>query len=287
MIKFENVSYSYKNTTQKTDAVKNVSFTVNKGDFLGIIGHTGSGKSTLTELMSGLLKPDDGEIYVDGTLVNVCKNAVRELKGKVGMVFQYPEHQLFEETVIKDICFGPKNLALSQEECLLRAREAMTLVGLDSSYEELSPFELSGGEKRRVAIAGVIAMHPKVLVLDEPTAGLDPAGREALMKVLKNIKGNIIESIVLVSHSMEDVAAFCNKVLVMNNGERVKFGTVRDVFADSDYLLSIGLDIPQITRLISRLNDAGYGFDKNILTVDEAFGAIYNRIRGIEDVEGR
>lgn len=282
MIEFKNVSYSYKNGSNKTMAVKNVSFTVENGDFFGIIGHTGSGKSTLTELMSGLIRTDEGKIIVNGADLSLMKNVVKELKGKVGMVFQYPEHQLFEETVIKDICFGPKNLSLPEEECLKRAREAMELVGLSSDFENLSPFELSGGEKRRVAIAGVIAMHPKFLVLDEPTAGLDPVGRDALMAMLKNIKGKIVDSIVLVSHSMEDVAAFCNKVLVMNKGEKVMCGSVREVFADSETLLSIGLDIPQITRLIARLNKAGYGFDKNILTVQEAADAIYNKIKGLE-----
>lgn len=283
MIEFKNVSYSYENGAKKTPAVKNVSFTVENGDFFGIIGHTGSGKSTLTELMSGLIRADEGKIFVDGADLSLMKNVVKELKGKVGMVFQYPEHQLFEETVIKDICFGPKNLSLSEEECLKRAREAMELVGLNADFENLSPFELSGGEKRRVAIAGIIAMHPKTLVLDEPTAGLDPVGRDALMEMLKNIKGKIVDSIVLVSHSMEDVAAFCNKVLVMNKGEKVMCGSVREVFADSDTLLSIGLDIPQITRLIARLNKAGYGFDKNILTVQEAADAIYNRIKGLKE----
>lgn len=282
MIEFKNVSYTYKNGSNKTPAVKNVSFTIENGDFFGIIGHTGSGKSTLTELMSGLIKAEEGKIIVDGADLSLMKNVVKELKGKVGMVFQYPEHQLFEETVIKDICFGPKNLSLPEEECLKRAREAMELVGLSSDFESLSPFELSGGEKRRVAIAGVIAMHPKFLVLDEPTAGLDPVGRDALMAMLKNIKGKIVDSIVLVSHSMEDVAAFCNKVLVMNKGEKVMCGSVREVFADSETLLSIGLDIPQVTRLIARLNKAGCGFDKNILTVREAADAIYNRIKGLE-----
>ena len=247
---------------------------------LGIIGHTGSGKSTLTELMSGLLKATKGAVLVDGIDIKNCKSAVKELKGKVGMVFQAPEHQLFEETVIKDICFGPKNLNLSEDECIKRAREAMRLVRLGEEYEQLSPFELSGGEKRRVAIAGILAMQPDILILDEPVAGLDPVGRDNLIDTLIAIKGEMCKSIVMVSHSMEDVARACDRVLVMNKGNLIMNGTVREVFSRADELVNIGLDIPQITRLFARLNEKGYGFDKNILTVEEAVEAIYYKLRG-------
>lgn len=282
LIEFRNVTYTYENKGQKpTCAVKNVSFGIDEGEFVGIIGHTGSGKSTLTELMSGLLKATEGQVLIDGEDIALLKNVAKALKGKVGVVFQYPEHQLFEETVIKDICFGPKNLSLNHEKCVKRAREAMSMVGLDETYEKLSPFELSGGEKRRVAIAGVLAMKPEVLILDEPTAGLDPAGRDGLINMLMDIKGKVCKSVVLVSHSMEDVARCADKVMVMNEGSVVEFGSVREVFSHYEALLDVGLDIPQITRLIKKLNDKGHDF-KNILTVEEAAEAIYNRIKGMD-----
>lgn len=281
MIELKDVFYTYKNNgSEDTNALKGVSLRVEKGDFLGIIGHTGSGKSTLAEIMSGLLKPQSGTVCVEGIDITKAKSPVRELKGKVGIVFQYPEHQLFEETVIKDVAFGAKNMGFSEEESIERAREAMALVGLSEKYEELSPFELSGGEKRRVAIAGILVMRPKVVILDEPTAGLDPVGRDSLLEKLENIKGRLCESVVLISHSMEDVAAHCNRAIVMKKGEKIMDGTVREVFSDADRLLEVGLDIPQITRLIYRLNKKGYDFDKNILTVREAADAIYNRIKG-------
>ncbi len=281
MIELKNAGYKYENNSKdETVAVRNVSLKIEDGDFCGIIGHTGSGKSTLTELMSGLLKAVEGNVFIDGVDIKDVKNPVKALKGKVGMVFQYPEHQLFEETVIKDVCFGPENLNLPKEECLKRAKESLRLVGLGEEYENLSPFELSGGEKRRVAIAGVIAMRPDVLILDEPTAGLDPAGRDSLLDSLVDIKGKWCKSIVLVSHSMEDVARVCNKVFVMNNGECVLKGNVREVFAEGEYLESIGLDVPQITRLVGRLKAMGFEFEGDILTVEEAFCAIYDKIKG-------
>lgn len=281
MIELRNITHIYEDKTPDArTALKNVNFTVNDGEFWGIIGHTGSGKSTMTEIMSGLLKPTSGQVIVDGEDITAAKSPAAKLKGKVGMVFQYPEHQLFEESVIKDISFGPKNMGFDSEECLQRARSAMELVGLDGSYENLSPFELSGGEKRRVAIAGILAMGPDVLILDEPTAGLDPAGRDMLLKALKKIKGTWCKSIVLVSHSMEDVALYADNALVMNKGEVLLCGSVREVYEKSDVLLEAGLDIPQITRLVHRLNAKGYGFDQTILTVEEAAEAIYNRLKG-------
>ena len=283
LIEFKNVKYIYDNKGQgTTPAVKDVSFGINEGEFVAVIGHTGSGKSTLTELMSGLLKPCEGQIIIDGINVTSTKHVTKALLGKVGMVFQYPEHQLFEETVIKDISFGPKNLGLSREECVSRAREAMKLVSLSEEYENLSPFELSGGEKRRVAIAGVLAMRPEVLILDEPTAGLDPRGRDDLIDMLIDIKGKMCKSIVLVSHSMEDVARCADKVLVMNEGQLVKFDETRKVFSDYNALLDVRLDIPQITRLIKRLNEKGHDFECDILTVDEAVEAIYKRVKGLD-----
>lgn len=280
MIELKNVTYKYENNSaENVIAVKDVSVCINDGEFWGIIGHTGSGKSTLTELMGGLLKATEGTVAFDGEDIKKIKNPVRTLRGKVGMVFQYPEHQLFEESVIEDVCFGPKNMGLSREECTKRAKEAMRLVGIGEEYESLSPFELSGGEKRRVAIAGVVAMHPDVLILDEPTAGLDPKGRDSLLEMLVNIKGTLCKSIVLVSHSMEDVANVCDKVLVMNHGSVLLKGNTREVFAKGDVLTQAGLDVPQITRLVQRLNEHGYGLDENLLTVDEAADAIYKKLR--------
>lgn len=279
MIELKNVSYKYENNNESVYALKNVSLKIEKGEFWGIIGHTGSGKSTLTELMSGLLKATEGDVLVDNINPKKTKNSVRELRGKVGMVFQYPEHQLFEETVLRDVCFGPKNLGCGEEECIKRAKEALRLVGLGEEYENLSPFELSGGEKRRVAIAGVIAMEPIVLILDEPAAGLDPVGRDALLDTLMKIKGKLCESIVMVSHSMDDVASCCDRVLVLNRGEVVMSGSPREVFSNAEKLSDIGLDVPQITRLIKRLNADGCGIDEGVLTVDEAAEAIYKKLK--------
>ncbi len=281
LISLDNVSYYYdSNSPDKTAAVKNVSLEINDGEFWGIIGHTGSGKSTLTELMCGLIKAASGTVKAFGTDLKTTKNTVKALKGRIGLVFQYPEHQLFEETVLKDICFGPKNLGCSEEDAEERARKAMKLVGLDEKYEQSSPFELSGGEKRRAAIAGVLAMKPEVLILDEPTAGLDPAGRDELLEMLSEIKKTWCRSVVLVSHSMEDVARTVDKVLVMNDGEAVLCGGVREVYSDAERLLDIGLDVPQISRLIARLNKMGWNLASDILTVGEAADAIYNKLKG-------
>lgn len=281
MIELVNVNYTYEDKTPVSSvALKDVCFRVNEGETWGIIGHTGSGKSTLTEIMSGLLKPSSGKVLFGGFDVTAAKNPAALLKGKVGLVFQYPEHQLFEESVIKDICFGPKNMGLSQEECLKRAREAMGLVGLDESYENLSPFEISGGEKRRVAIAGIVAMSPEVLILDEPTAGLDPVGRDMLFEMLGNIKGKLCKSIIFVSHSMDDVALFADKVLVMNDGEVLLKGDVNEVFEKSSLLEEAGLDVPQVTRLIARLKEKGHQFDGAILTVEDAAATIYSKLKG-------
>lgn len=280
MIELKNVWYTYdENSPTVTDAVKNVTLTIEDNTFWGIIGHTGSGKSTLTELMSGLIKATEGSVLVDGEDIGKMKNVVKGLKGKVGMVFQYPEHQLFEESVIKDICFGPENLGFDKDECLKRAREAMKMVDLDESYEEKSPFELSGGEKRRVAIASILAMRPDTLILDEPTAGLDPYGRDRLLDMLLKIKGNYVKSIVLVSHSMEDVSLVCDNVLVMNKGEVFLKGTTREVFKNREALEKVGLDIPQVSRLVGEIKKLGYEIEDNILTVDEAAEEIYKLIK--------
>lgn len=281
LISLDNVSYYYdSNSPDKTAAVKNVSLEINDGEFWGIIGHTGSGKSTLTELMCGLIKAAGGTVTAFGTDLKTTKNTVKALKGKIGLVFQYPEHQLFEETVLKDICFGPKNLGCSDEEAEERARKAMKLIGLEEKYEQSSPFELSGGQKRRAAIAGVLAMKPEVLILDEPTAGLDPVGRDELLEMLSEIKKTWCRSVVLVSHSMEDIAKTVDKVLVMHDGEAAFCGSVREVYSDAEKLLEIGLDVPQVSRLIARLNRLGWNMAPDILTVSEAADAIYNKLKG-------
>ena len=281
LIELIDVSYTYENKApHERRALNNVSFKVEKGEVWGIIGHTGSGKSTLTEIMSGLIKPSGGEVLLHGEDVSKLKSPMSKIKGKVGLVFQYPEHQLFEETVLKDICFGPSNLGLDEEECIKRAKEAMELVGLGEEYATLSPFELSGGEKRRVAIAGIIAMRPEILVLDEPTAGLDPVGRDMLFKMLGDIKGKLCESIVFVSHSMDDVALYADKVLVLNEGSVLMQGSVKEVFERSGELEAAGLDVPQVTRLLIRLNEMGHSFDKTLLTPEAAADAIYERLKG-------
>ncbi len=281
MIELKNVKCIYeKDTPDALTALEDVSLKIEDGETWAIIGHTGSGKSTLVEIMSGLLKPTEGHVFIDGCDITSLKKPLAAIKGKVGMVFQYPEHQLFEESVIADIKFGPKNMGLDEDECLKRAREVMELVGLPSEFENLSPFELSGGEKRRVAIAGILAMRPETLILDEPTAGLDPAGRDALLDMLGKIKGKLCKSIVLVSHSMEDVASFAQKAIVMHKGHIILEGDVKDVFEKSDILLSAGLDVPQITRLMQRLVSYGHTFDKTIVTVDDAVEAIYEKLKG-------
>ena len=275
LIEVKDVTYYYEGNSPKAEAaVKNVSVKIKQGELWGIIGRTGSGKSTLVELMAGLIKPKSGTVLIEGADTNGKKHVVRELRGKVGLVFQYPEHQLFEESVLKDVCFGPKNLGFSESEAIEMAREAMRLMKLDESFEALSPFELSGGEKRRAAIAGVLAMKPDILILDEPTAGLDPVGRDSLFEMIRKVKASWCKSVVLVSHSMEDVSKMADHVLVMDEGRAVMQGSVRSVFSRTDELFKIGLDVPQISRLISRLRDMGHDLSEDILTVEEALEAI-------------
>ncbi len=288
MIELKNVSYVYdEKTGDEIKALSNVDFKIEDGEAWALIGHTGSGKSTLSEIISGLIKPTEGEVLVDGESIVKMKNPTGWLKGRVGMVFQYPENQLFEESVIKDIAFGPKNMGLSETDAYAAAREAMAMVKLGYEYDNLSPFELSGGEKRRVAIAGILAMHPDVLILDEPTAGLDPSGRDALLATLGKIKGNLCKSIVLVSHSMEDVALYADKILVMNKGRVFLKGDVKKVFSEREKLLEAGLDVPQVTRLMSRLCEKGHRFDDVIITVDEAVDAIMEKLQNVERYNDR
>ena len=264
-------------------ALDHVSFSVEKGEFLGIIGHTGSGKSTLIQHLNGLLKPTDGEVLLSGQNIWESKQVTRACRFRVGLVFQYPEYQLFEETVAKDVAFGPKNLGLSQEEIDSRVKEAVTMVGLDyDQIKDRSPFELSGGQKRRVAIAGVIAMGPEVLILDEPTAGLDPKAHKDILSMIEEVHrltGNIT---ILVSHNMADVARLSDKILVIDSGHLVVCGTPKEVFSQTEELEKVGLDLPPITRLTEELRKRGMKIEPTILSIDEAAGQIaeYLKARG-------
>jgi energy-coupling factor transport system ATP-binding protein len=281
IIDIKNLNYIYNpGTPFEKKALDNINLQINEGDFIGLIGHTGSGKSTLVQHLNGLMKPSSGRIIVDGIDLTNKDSSLREVRQRVGLVFQYPEHQLFEESIYKDIAFGPKNLGLKDMELDERVRSSMELVGLD--YELLkdrSPFELSGGQKRRVAIAGVIAMKPKVLVLDEPTAGLDPAGRDEILNEIKSLYEKEGITIVLVSHSMEDVARLVNRILVMDKGRLVMDGATREVFKRASELEEIGLGIPQITRFMRSFNDKVSNIKTDILTVEEAKEEIMNYIR--------
>ena len=261
-------------------ALNNISFTIDDGEFIGLIGHTGSGKSTLVEHLNGLLKPDSGQIIIDGIDITDKKCKLTEIRSKVGLVFQYPEYQLFEETVYKDIAYGPSNMNLSQDEIKRRVFDAAQFVGLDSSILDSSPFDLSGGQKRRVAIAGVLAMEPKVLILDEPTAGLDPAGRNDLLERLKHLHKEKGITIILVSHSMEDIADTVERVMVMSEGELVAFDTINNIFAQSNLLKKIGLDVPQICSVIDYLKSKGYSFPESVCTVEDTADIIFDIIKG-------
>ena len=270
-IKVENIIYEYMQCTPfEHTAVGGVSFEIKPGEFVGLIGHTGSGKSTLIQHLNGLIKPTSGKIFVDGADISGKDVKLNELRFKVGIVFQYPEYQLFEETVKKDIMFGPKNMGLSDEEAEERARAAMELVGLDIDLAEKSPFELSGGQKRRVAIAGVLAMEPEVLILDEPAAGLDPHGRNEILSRIEYMHKEKNMSIILVSHSMEDIARMAQRVIVMKDGKIAAEGTVHDIFGLGDALKEINLDVPQIKRLTDELRKRGYNLPDDIYTVERA-----------------
>lgn len=251
-------------------ALSDVSFEVNKGDFVGVIGHTGSGKSTLIQHLNGLLKPSSGTVVVDGEDIFEKSCDMRKIRSKVGIVFQYPEYQLFEETVYKDIAYGPKNMGLNDEQIKERVCWAAELVGLDKKYFEKSPFELSGGQKRRVAIAGVLAMKPKYLILDEPAAGLDPVGRDEILFRIKALHEKEGLTVILVSHSMEDIARLAQKILVMSDGKLKMFDTVENVFAHSDKLIEIGLNVPQACLVMQGLKRAGLNVNENVYTVEKA-----------------
>ena len=272
MIKLENVSYTYmKGGPFEKKALDNVSLEVRPGEFIGVIGHTGSGKSTMIQMLNGLLKPSEGRVFIDGTDINDKGVNLRDIRFKVGLVMQYPEYQLFEETVLKDISFGPANMGLPREEAEERARHAANMVGLNDSLLEKSPFDLSGGQKRRAAIAGVLAMEPKILILDEPTAGLDPAGRDEILFKIRDMHKRMNLTVLLVSHSMEDVAKLADRILVMNGGHVEMFDTPDKVFCKSGRLQEIGLNVPQITRVMDRLREAGIDVPGGIYTTGDAY----------------
>ena len=271
ILELKNVCYTYGTGTPfEKRAVNDVSFSVNKGELIGIIGHTGSGKSTLVQMLNGLMKPTSGQVLLDGVDIWDKPKEIRKIRFKVGMVFQYPEYQLFEETVYKDIAFGPTNKGLSAEEIDKEVRRAARFTGLKDELLDKSPFDLSGGEKRRAAIAGVIAMDPDVLVLDEPTAGLDPMGRDVLLSQIIRYHKERQNTVLLVSHSMEDIARVADRIVVMNKSQLVMFNETQKIFARGDELEKIGLRIPQITKIMSQLRKRGVDVPEGILTVDAA-----------------
>ena len=261
-------------------AIEHVSFTVEPGEFIGLIGHTGSGKSTLIQHLNGLLKPTSGEILFHGKNIWESTATIRQTRFQIGLVFQYPEYQLFEETVYKDIAFGPKNMGLDQDEIHRRVLRASGFVGLPEALLEKSPFELSGGQKRRVAIAGVIAMEPEVLILDEPTAGLDPVGQKQILENIRAYQQAQNAAILMVTHSMEDVAVIADRLLVMNDGAIAMQGTPPEVFAHAEELAAMGLDVPQVNRVILALRHMGLDLDAGIFTVDQAVQALTARKGG-------
>ena len=282
MIKAENVNYIYQQGMPfERQALYDVNIEIEDGSLVALIGHTGSGKSTLIQHFNALVKPTSGKIIINGIDVTAPKADLRLVRKTVGLVFQYPEHQLFEETAYKDIAFGPKNMGFSDEEIDKRVRESAALVGLKEKHLTRSPFDLSGGQKRRVAIAGVLAMNPKVLILDEPTAGLDPKGRDEILATIKKLHEENKEMIIIfVSHSMEDVAKTAERVIVMNGGHVEMQGTVAEVFAQAEHLQKIGLNVPQVTLLTDKLRLAGYDLPEHIYTVKYAADAIKKLIGG-------
>ncbi|HJD27829.1 MAG TPA: energy-coupling factor transporter ATPase [Candidatus Blautia avicola] len=274
-LKLEHVTYTYNpGTAYETHALKDVSLEIPQGQFVGVIGHTGSGKSTLIQHFNGLMRPTSGTVFYNGEDIWQEGYSLKRLRSKVGLVFQYPEHQLFEADVLSDVCFGPKNQGLSQEEAQERARTALKQVGLKEKYYASSPFELSGGQKRRVAIAGVLAMEPEVLILDEPTAGLDPKGRDEILDQIAWLHQERKISVLLVSHSMEDIARYVERILVMNHGEKVFDGVPKEVFSHYKELESIGLAAPQITYIMHALRENGLQTDTSAITVEEAKNSI-------------
>lgn len=284
-MKLKKVSYVYsEGDAFEKKALDEISLEIPDGQFIGIIGHTGSGKSTLIQHLNGLLRATSGAIYYDGENIYQEGYNMRTLRSKVGLVFQYPEHQLFEVDVFSDVCFGPKNLGLSKEEVEERAKKALTQVGLDESYYKKSPFELSGGQKRRVAIAGILAMHPQVLILDEPTAGLDPKGRDEILDQVALLQKERKITVILVSHSMEDVARYVDRIIVVNDGKILFDDTPKQVFQHYKELESVGLAAPQVTYVVKALKEKGWDIDTTATTVEEAKEAILLAIKKREKI---
>ena len=282
----DKINYVYsEGTAYQIQALKDVNLEIRDGQFIGVIGHTGSGKSTLIQHLNGLVKATSGTIYFNGQDIYDEGFDLRELRNRVGLVFQYPEHQLFETTIFDDVCFGPKNQGLSKEECEKQAREALELVGFPEKYYKQSPFELSGGQKRRVAIAGILAMHPKVLVLDEPTAGLDPKGRDEILDQVKLLHEKTGMTVILVSHSMEDVAKYVERLIVMNDGEKMLDGTPEEVFRHYKELEAVGLAAPQVTYVMHDLKEKGFDVSADATTVEEAADEIYNFLKKRQEVQ--
>ncbi len=280
-LEFRNVSYEYESAgSGYSRALDNIDLKIEDGVFYGLIGHTGSGKSTLVQHMNGLLHPTQGEVWCDG--VNLADKSVnmRLLRSQVGLVFQYPEHQLFETTVFNDVCFGPRNMGLTEDEIKMRAEDALKQVGISKDMWKLSPFDLSGGQKRRVAIAGVLAMHPKILVLDEPTAGLDPGGRDDILDQISFLHEKNKMTVVLISHSMEDVAKYADRIVVMNKGRIIYNDVPMQVFEHVEELEEMGLSAPQVTYIMKKLRDKGYPIDKSVITIDEAVEEIMRMTGG-------
>ena len=280
ILKTEDLTYQYSiGTPFEKTAVDHVNLEIEEGAFVGIIGHTGSGKSTLIQHFNGLIRPTAGKIYLDGTDIWADKTNIRQVRFQVGLVFQYPEYQIFEDTVYKDIAFGPRNMGLSEAEIKERVEETAALVGLTQAQLNQSPFDLSGGQKRRVAIAGVMALRPKVLILDEPTAGLDPKGREDILREIRRYHKETGRTVLLVSHSMEDMANCAEKILVMNAGKVFCYDTVENVFRQAKALQEIGLAVPQITRVCMQLREQGIPLSDDIYTVEAAYQQILQLYR--------
>ena len=271
LLEIQNLSHVYSEGTPfEHAAIRDLSLSVERGEFIGLIGHTGSGKSTLIQHLNGLLKPTSGKILYNGEDIWKDVKFTRQIRYHVGLVFQYPEYQLFEETVFRDIAFGPKNMGLYEAEIRARVLRAAGFVGISEAELEKSPFDLSGGQKRRVAIAGVIAMEPEVLILDEPTAGLDPAGRESILQNIRDYQKAQNATVIMVSHSMEEIASNVTRLVVMNDGRIARTGTPREVFTHAQELMEIGLDVPQVTRVFLRLRELGLDVDTSVFTVEQA-----------------
>ena len=280
-IRLEHINYVYSpGTAYEKQALKDISLEIRQGEFVGIIGHTGSGKSTLIQHFNGLIKAGSGALYFDGKNIYDEGYNMKELRNQVGLVFQYPEHQLFEVDVLSDVCFGPKNQGLAKEVCEERAKEALELVGFPEEYYHQSPFELSGGQKRRAAIAGVLAMRPSVLVLDEPTAGLDPKGRDDILDQIDYLHKNTNMTVILVSHSMEDIARYVGRIIVMNEGAKMFDGKPKEVFAHYRELEEVGLAAPQVTYIMHALKAKGMNVRTDATTVEEAAEEIMRSIHG-------